>query len=147
MSHMDRTAMDSEDFMPQIGTLSGNPVAAVAGLATLDILKREGAYEGLFATGQQLKDELTRLLNEAEIPAQVVGHASVFDVYFTETEIIDYRSTLTADKGMLARFNALLLERGVLKGSPKFYISTAHSPGDVEQTIEVFASAIDELKG
>ena len=147
MSHMDRTAMDSEDFMPQIGTLSGNPVAAVAGLATLDILKREGAYEGLFATGQQLKDELTRLLNEAEIPAQVVGHASVFDVYFTETEIIDYRSTLTADKGMLARFNALLLERGVLKGSPKFYISTAHSPEDVEQTIEVFASAIDELKG
>ena len=147
MSHMDRTAMDSEDFMPQIGTLSGNPVAAVAGLATLDILKREGAYEGLFATGQQLKDELTRLLNEAEIPAQVVGHASVFDVFFTETEIIDYRSTLTADKGMLARFNALLLERGVLKGSPKFYISTAHSPEDVEQTIEVFASAIDELKG
>ena len=45
-------------FMPQIGTLSGNPIAAAAGLATINILKREGTNEKLFATGQELKDNL-----------------------------------------------------------------------------------------
>ena len=73
MAHFDRAASDSEEYLPQVGTLSGNPVAAIAGLTTLGILKREGTYERLFATGQRLKDALPRVLNEAEIAAQVVG--------------------------------------------------------------------------
>jgi glutamate-1-semialdehyde 2,1-aminomutase len=147
MSHFDRAATEPGSFMPQIGTLSGNPVAAVAGLATLEVLKREGTYERLFATGQRLKNELQRLLDEAEIPASVVGEAPLFDVFFTDQEITDYRSTLKADKQMLARFNALLLERGVFKGDTKLYISIAHSAEDVQQTISAFELAIDELKG
>ena len=147
MAHFDPAAAETGGFIPQVGTLSGNPVAAVAGLATLEVLKREGTYERLFAIGQQIMDALERLLNEAEIPAQVVGVAPLFDVFFTETEIIDYRSTLTADKQMLSRFNRLLLERGVFKGDSKYYISTAHSQDDVDLTIHAFASAIDELKG
>ena len=147
MSHFDKSSAGAEDFLPQIGTLSGNPVSAVAGLATLNILKREGTYERLFATGQHLKDELQRMLNEAEIPAKVVGEAPLFDAFFTEGEIIDYRSTLNADKQMLNRFNGLLLENGVLKGDSKFYVSTAHTAEDVEHTLNAFASAINELKG
>ena len=116
MRHFDAGAVEHDSFMPQIGTLSGNPVAAVAGLATLRILKREGQYERLFAAGQNVMDTLQRLLNEAEIPAKVVGEPPVFDVYFTDTEIADYRSTLTADKGTLNRFNRLLLDRGIFKG-------------------------------
>ena len=54
MKHFDRLAMTDEDFIFQVGTLSGNPVAAVAGLATLEILKRPGAYEQVFATGREL---------------------------------------------------------------------------------------------
>ena len=145
MAHFDATAAEVEGFMPQIGTLSGNPVASVAGLATLEILRQPGTYERLFATGQQLKDDLQRLLNEAEIPAVVVGEAPLFDVFFTENEIGDYRSTLVADKEMLRRFNSLLLKKGIFKGESKYYISTAHTQKDVDETVEVFASAIDEL--
>ena len=133
--------------MPQIGTLSGNPVAAVAGLATLDILKRPGTYERLFATGQTLKDELQRLMKEAEIPAKVVGEAPLFDVFFTEEEITDYRSTLRANRDLLRRFNALLLGEGVLKGDSKFYVSVAHDQADVQHTIDAFESAVEQLKG
>ena len=147
MSHLDPAAAESGGFMPQIGTLSGNPVAAVAGLATLEILRREGAYEGMFATGKRLMDELERLLDEAEIPAQVVGVPPLFDVYFTETEISDYRSSLSADKDMLRRFNELLLERGVFKGDTKYYVSTAHTSNDVDHTADAFADAIEKLKG
>ncbi|MCY3638870.1 MAG: aminotransferase class III-fold pyridoxal phosphate-dependent enzyme [Chloroflexi bacterium] len=144
MSHFDPA---SGDALPQIGTLSGNPVAAAAGLKTLEILRREGAYERIFATGNALRSELQRMLNEAEIPASVVGEAPLFDVFFTDGDITDYRSTLTADKQMLNRFNELLLARGVLKGDTKFYISLAHSNADVQHTLDAFASAIEELKG
>ncbi len=147
LSPFDPGSAEDSGFMPQIGTLSGNPVAAVAGLATIQILKREGTYEKLFATGQELKDNLQRLLNEAEIPAQVVGEAPLFDVFFTDSEVVDYRDTLKADSQMLGRFNALLLERGVFKGGSKFYVSVAHTREDVDRTIEAFAWAIDELKG
>ncbi len=146
MTHFDASSVGSDEFMPQIGTLSGNPVAAAAGIKTLEILRREGAYERIFATGHRLMSELQRMLDEAELPAKVVGEAPLFDVFFTDQDITDYRSTLGADKQMMARFNALLLERGVLKGDSKFYVSLAHTSADVQHTLDAFASAIDELK-
>ena len=146
MNHFDASSGEAGGFLPQIGTLSGNPVAAAAGLKTLEILRREGTYERIFATGQRLKDELQRMLNEAEIPASVVGEAPLFDVFFTETEITDYRSTLLSDRQMLARFNELLLSRGILKGDTKFYVSLAHTAADVQHTLDAFGSAIEDLR-
>ena len=146
MKHFDASTGDAGDFLPQIGTLSGNPVAASAGLKTLEILRREGTYERIFATGHRLKDELQRMLNEAEIPANVVGEAPLFDVLFTDQEISDYRSTLNADKQMLGKFNELLLSRGILKGDSKFYVSLAHSTADIQLTLDAFSSAIEELR-
>jgi len=146
MAHFDRNA-EPDAFVPQIGTLSGNPIAAVAGLATLEILKRPGTYERLFATGLTLKDELQRLMDEAEIPAKVVGESPLFDVFFTDEEITDYRSTLRTNKDMLTQFNALLLEEGVLKGDTKFYVSVAHDQADIQKTIDAFSSAVQKLKG
>ena len=147
MSHFDSASSTGTGYLPQVGTLSGNPVAAVAGLTTLQILKREGSYERLFATGQRLRDALERLLNEAEIPARVVGEAPLFDVVFTENEVTDYRSMQSGDKSLLGQFNRLLLDKGVFKGTSKFYVSMAHTEEDVDQTIDALASAISELRG
>lgn len=146
MTQFDSAAAQPGGHLPQIGTLSGNPIAAAAGLKTLEILRREGTYERLFATGQRLKDELQRMLDQAEIPAKVVGEPPLFDVYFTQDEIADYRSTLTADKRMMSRFNDLMLANGVLKGDSKFYVSIAHTAADVQHTIDAFAAAVDDLK-
>jgi glutamate-1-semialdehyde 2,1-aminomutase len=145
MSHMDPGSVPSGGFMPQIGTLSGNPIAAVAGLKTLEILRRPGTYEAMRATGNQLKTNLQRILDEAEIPSQVTGEDVLFDVFFTDQQITNHRSTLTSDAEMTNRFNAGLLDRGVFKGSSKFYISAAHTEADVEQTIEAFKGSIDEI--
>ena len=146
MDVLDPARAQPGELVPQIGTLSGNPVAAVAGLATLDVLRREGTYDRLFATGQRIRDGLERLLNEGEVPARVVGDAPLFDVFFVEEEITDYRSTLAADKQKVDRFNRLLRERGVFKGDTKYYVSTAHDEDDIEFTISAFASAIEALK-
>ena len=75
----------------------------------------------------------------------MVGEAPVFEVYFTDEDITDYRSTLRSDKQKQTRFNQLLLERGVFKGKTKFYVSTAHTDEDIELTIDAFASAIQAL--
>jgi len=134
-------------FTPQIGTFNGFPMAAAAGLATLEILRRSGTYDRLFAIGRQVMEALTGLLDEAKIPAQVVGEPPVFDVLFTDQPIVDYRSMLSGDQQILQRFNELLLAHGVFRGDTKFYISIVHSAEDIEQTKQALARVIGKLSG
>jgi glutamate-1-semialdehyde 2,1-aminomutase len=138
--------MADEDFLFQVGTLSGNPVAAVAGLATLDILKRPGTYEQVFATGRELMGALQELMNSAGIKAQVVGEPPLFDIVFTDQPIKDYRDTLKADAAILKRFNQALRARGIMKGESKYYVSVAHTRADIDHTIGAWKEAIEELK-
>lgn len=135
----------TDGYIPQIGTLNGTPLASAAGLATLRELRKPGVYERLFATGRQLREGLTTLLQQAEIPARVVGEDPLFDVYFTEHEISDYRSTLTSDGKMLAQFNKILREEGVFRASQKFYVSLAHDEQDVKQTLDAFSKAVESV--
>ncbi len=145
MAHFDKAKVGDENFLVQIGTLSGNPVAAAAGLATMAILRRPGAYERLHATGRELMGALGDLLRRAGIAAQISGEPPLFDVVFTDEPIRDYRSTLTGDPAMARRFNALLREHGILKGEQKYYVSLAHTADDVKDTIAAWESAIAEL--
>src|SRR5262249_49196838 len=144
-AHFDRGAVGDDGFMMQVGTLSGNPVAAAAGMATLAILQRPGAYEGLFATGRELMRALADLLKRNGIAAQVTGEPPVVDVVVGPEAVRDYRGTLRGNAGMLRRFNALLRERGVLKGEQKYYVSLAHTPEDVRHTCDAWDSAIAVL--
>ena len=145
MAHFDRAAVADEDFLMQVGTLSAAPVSAVAGLATLDVLKRPGTYERAFATGRELMGTLSDLLASAGLPAQVIGEPVLFDVVFTREPIRDYRGTLKGDTDMLRRFNAALRQRGIMKGESKYYVSTAHTAEDVKHTIEAWKGAIQEI--
>ena len=142
MAHFDRSTVGDEGFLVQIGTLSGNPVAAAAGLATLEILRRPGAYERLFATGRELMGTLAELLKGNGLAGQVTGEPPLFDVVFSGEPVRDYRGTLRGDAEMLRRFNALLRDCGVLKGESKYYVSLAHTPDDVRLTREAWSSAI-----
>jgi len=146
MAHFDRLTMADEDFIFQVGTLSGNPVAAVAGLATLEVLKQPGTYDKVFATGRELMGTLQELLNKAGLKAQVVGEPPLFDLLFTDQPIKDYRDTLKADAAMLKRFNRYLRARGIMKGESKYYVSVAHTRADIDHTIGAWKEAIEELK-
>ena len=147
MAHFDKLEVPEEDFLFQVGTLSGNPVAAVAGLATLEVLKRPGSYEQVFATGRTLMAALADLLKKAGIKAQVIGEPPLFDVIFTDHPIRDYRDTLRGDKAIATRFNQLLRARGLMKGESKYYVSLAHTQADIDLTIAAWTDAIAELKG
>jgi glutamate-1-semialdehyde 2,1-aminomutase len=142
MRHFDRAEV-GDAVLPQIGTLSGNPVASVAGLATLEVLREPGTYDRVFATGRRLMEGLSGMIRERGLPAQVIGEPVLFDVVFAEGEIFDYRSGLRQDADALRRFNLALRGEGVLKGDTKFYVSTVHDEDDVTKTLAAFAAALD----
>ncbi len=146
MAHFDRITMNDEDFIFQVGTLSGNPVASVAGLATLDVLKQPGTYEKVFATGRTLMSTLQELLQRSGFKAQVIGEPPLFDILFTDQPVKDYRDTLKADTALLKRFNQLLRARGLMKGESKYYVSLAHTQADIDLTIGAWTDALKELK-
>jgi glutamate-1-semialdehyde 2,1-aminomutase len=143
MAHFDRALVGDDGFMTQIGTLSGNPVAAAAGVATLKILGRPGAYDGVFATGNALMQGMSSMLRQAGLPGQIVGVPVMFDVVFTTGDVHDYRATLRGDAEMQKRFNQRLRDGGILKGDSKYYVSLAHTAEDVRQTLDAFGAAVD----
>jgi glutamate-1-semialdehyde 2,1-aminomutase len=142
MRHFDRGEV-GEHVLPQIGTLSGNPVASVAGLATLEVLRLPGTYERVFATGKLLMEGLSGMIRERGLPAQVIGEPVLFDIIFAEGPVYDYRSGLRQDVDAMRRFNLALRNAGVLKGDSKFYVSTAHDEADVAKSLKAFAAALD----
>jgi glutamate-1-semialdehyde 2,1-aminomutase len=144
MAHFDKGKVGEDKFMMQIGTLSGNPIAAAAGLKTLEILKRPGAYERIRKTGRALMEGYAEILKKARVTARVVGDAPMFDVVFTDREVKDYRSSL-GDEAKMKRCNGLLRERGILKSESKYYISLAHTDADVAATLTAFAGSIAAL--
>jgi glutamate-1-semialdehyde 2,1-aminomutase len=146
MAYVDPARRSTGGCVLQTGTFSGNPISAVAALATIRELQREGAYAALFARGRRLMDGLQRTLDAAGFAARVSGEPPAFEVWFTDREITDHRATLGADRGLHDRFTELLLDRGVIKAHEKFFVSMAHTDEDVEITLEAFASAAAALR-
>ena len=133
------------DFISQSGTLNGNPIAAVAGLATLAELRKPGAYDTIHGTGKRLMAGLTALAHKAGLPAQVVGEPVVFDLLFTDEPVVDYRSLQKADGARGKAFTTELIKRGVVKNSQKMYVSLVHSAEDVATTLQACEDALKAL--
>jgi glutamate-1-semialdehyde 2,1-aminomutase len=142
MRHLAPSMEGAGDFVQQAGTLNGNPVAAAAGLATLAELRKPGTYTRLFEMGNRVKTALQDAARAAGFQAQVAGEAPVFEIYFTDRPITDYRATLTADRALHAAFTRALLERGVVKAAQKIYVSLAHTEEDIQRTVEAFNAAL-----
>jgi glutamate-1-semialdehyde 2,1-aminomutase len=133
------------DYVSLTGTFSGNMISCTAGLAVLEVLREEGVYEGLFERGQRLRDGVQRACEAADIAVQMMGEPPAFEPWFTATEIVDYRTSQTADAGMAYRFAQGLFDRGILKGHEKFFISTAHTDEDIDVTLDAVQDVVQEL--
>jgi len=138
MRHFDAALEGTPEYVWQAGTFNGNAIACAAGLATLAELRKPGTYAKLFGTGTRLRDGLAAAVLTHGVAAQVSGEPPVFDIFFTDHPIVDYRATLTADRERIKRFNAELLRRGVVKAVNKIYVSLAHTDEDVDKTLGVF---------
>ena len=145
MAHFDKAKVGAENWLMQLGTLSCAPVAAVAGLKTMEILRREGSYETLEANGQRLMDMQQNALDEAGIAHQIVGEPALFDVVFSDHQVRDYREHKKEDAARNGLYNATLRQHGILKAPSKLYVSLALTDDDFEQmqtAVEAGAAAL-----
>lgn len=145
MRHFDKAAVGEDGFTFQTGTLSGNPLASIAGLKTLEILRRPGSYERLNDLGTRLMRAISDPLSAHNIPHQIVGDPTLFDVVFTGNPVTNYRDILTSDTNRAAIFNAAVREKNVLKPAAKLYTHLALSEDDMALSIEAFTYAADKV--
>jgi len=127
------------------GTLTGNPIACAAGLATLDILQQPGAYERLEEIGGCLRDGIRNIGRELGVPLQVLGDGPVLQTFFIDPAVPlrNHRDTLQADGKKAAAFGSALVRRGIFCApGGKMYLSLAHTDDDIERTLEVVREAL-----
>jgi glutamate-1-semialdehyde 2,1-aminomutase len=130
----------------QAGTLSGNPLAVAAALATLDQLD-EQAYLRLHATTAALAEGL-REAAAPHVPVQVASTTGLLTVFFSEAPVHDYDGARACDTGRHAAWCRALLARGVYPPPSQFeawFPSLAHTPEHVERTLEAAAAAFAEV--
>jgi len=129
--------------MYQAGTLSGNPLAMAAGLATLEEWSRPGVFEAAAQATRTLIEGIAALARQAGIPLQTDQAGTMFGFFFTEEPVRDYASAKTSDVQRYAKFFHAALERGVYLAPSQFeagFTSAAH-------TREVVAQALEGLEG
>ncbi len=131
----------------QAGTLSGNPLAMAAGIATLTELRKPGQYEKLEHKGRLLGDGITRAIHEVGGEVHFVRIGAMFCLFFTAQSVIDYASARTADTARFARFFWNMLARGVYLPPSQFetcFISLALEDEMIEKTVKNVAIALHE---
>lgn len=145
MRHFDLSSVERDKFLMQLGTLSGNPIAAVAGLKTMEILRRPGSYQKLQHHGERLKAMMVKHLSHSGHDYQIVGDNALFDVLFTDRPVYDYRSSVDVDKAKGTRFNAALRANGILKSPSKIYPCLALTDADFDLTERAIQVAVGSL--
>ena len=141
-----RIGVESGNHVRLTGTYSGNVLACSVASALIRELQKSGVYKQVNAKGLRLKNALTEMLRQADIPAQVIGEPTAFQPWFIEGEVYDHRSSLGLNWKRNFKLQDLLLDRGILKGQEKFFVSTVHSDADIDATIAALADLMDELK-
>ncbi len=128
----------------QAGTLSGNPLAVSAGIATLKLLQKPKVYELLESRSAALADGLADAAKSAGVPVQINRAASVLTVFFTITPVRDYATAKTADTSRFARFFSAMLDAGVYLPPSQFeawFLSLAHTEREIGRTIKAARAA------
>ncbi len=130
----------------QAGTLSGNPLAMRAGLASLALLEKPGFYEDLNLKTERLAEGLRAELNASGVPGQVNVAGSLLTLFFNSAPVRDYAGAKRSDTARYAAFFTQMLERGIFLPPSQFeafFVSAAHTDADIDRTI---VAARDSLR-
>lgn len=134
--------------MYQAGTLSGNPLAMAAGLATLDELRSGQAYDQLESAGDRLATGLAAAARHAGVALQVQRVGSMLCPFFSPTPITSYEEATRCDTAAFARFWAAMLDAGITLPPSQFeawFVSTAHDHAAIDATLDAAAEALRSI--
>jgi len=132
----------------QAGTLSGNPLAMAAGITALEELKSTDAYAKLESLGAQLEAGMKDAAKSAGIPVQFNRCGSMFCGYFTDRPVHNLADAMHSDRDRFKKFFHGLLNGGAYLAPSQFeagFISTAHTSGDIENTVRTAANLLRSL--
>jgi len=143
---MERVAPEGDIY--QAGTLSGNPLAMAAGLATLEILKKKETYQSLEEKGKTLFSGLKDAAGRAGLNVVVNHLGSMGSVFFTKDPVKDFESVKKSNTRLFKRYYSAMLDRGIYLAPSPFeasFVSTAHDDGSIKETIECAAQSLGSL--
>ncbi len=132
----------------QAGTLSGNPLAVAAGLATLELIARPGVYDRLESTSAQIADGIAGAAREAGVPLRTNRVGAMFTAFFTDGEVTDYATAKKSDTRRFAAWFRAMLGRGIYLPPSQFeaaFVSLAHGAAEVAQTVEAARATMREI--
>ncbi len=132
----------------QAGTLSGNPLAMAAGLATLNELRANPPYDLLEARTARLAEGLQRACRDRRIPHAVQRVGSMITLFFHDGPVVDYATATASDTSRFGRFFWEMLARGIYLPCSQFeaaFVSSAHTDDDISATIAAAEEALDSL--
>ncbi len=133
----------------QAGTLSGNPLAMTAGIATLKTLRQPGTWDRMEAAVADLAAGLGEAAKQAGIPVQQTAVGTMFSTFFTESQIKDWSTVKTCDTDRFGKYFQRMLENGVYLAPSQFeagFISAVHDNDVIDQTISAVQQTFSEIK-
>ncbi len=133
----------------QAGTLSGNPVAMAAGIATLKCLRKSGFYEDLESKSAVLARGLKEAADNAGIPVTTNRVGSMLGLFFTDQPVFDFAQAQKSDVDRFAEYYRAMLEEGIYLAPSQYeasFVSSAHSEQDIEATLQAAAKVFSGLK-
>ena len=133
----------------QAGTLSGNPVAMAAGIATLEQLQKDDFYRALDEKADRLLSGLEQAAKKAAIPAQAKRVGSMLGFFFNDKEVKNFDDAKTCDLDRFSAFYNGLRQKGIYIAPSQFevlFISIAHDTENIDRTIEAAADVLGQLK-
>ncbi|MBT4265747.1 MAG: glutamate-1-semialdehyde 2,1-aminomutase [Deltaproteobacteria bacterium] len=134
----------------QAGTLSGNPLAMCAGLATLKELNRPGFYEDIGSKTNWLVNEMRDILDKASIPFRMQSVGGMLGLFFIDQDVYSFTDALNCNTDRYAIFFREMLNQGIYLAPSAFeatFMSAAHSESDLEKTRNAFKKSIDKVVG
>ncbi len=145
---MDQIAPDGPVY--QAGTLSGNPLAMAAGIATLKLLKEPGFYENLNEKAAAYAEKLEEVASKVGVPVQLNRVGSLMTPFFTSEPVTDFESAMKCDTDRYAQHFRQMLEQGVYLAPSQFevaFISAVHAEEELESVVEKTEKSFKKLLG
>jgi glutamate-1-semialdehyde 2,1-aminomutase len=133
----------------QAGTLSGNPLAMVAGITTLHLLREPGVWDRLETSARNLTEGIGKAAQQAGIPIQQTRVGTMFTTFFCENPVKDWQTAKSSDTRLFGRFFQAMLEAGIYLAPSQFeagFVSTAHSREIIDRTIAAAYQVMQKVK-
>jgi glutamate-1-semialdehyde 2,1-aminomutase len=143
---MERMAPEGDIY--QAGTLSGNPLAMAAGLATLKVLQKSGIYQELEEKGRMLFSGLAEAAKSADLNIVVNRVGSMGSIFFTDDPVKDFTSAKASSGGIYKSYYAKMLAQGIYLAPSPFeacFVSTAHDEESIRKTIDCAVNSFRSL--